>query len=343
MADYHLEKLNDDNAEKWEDFNNHSAEGSLFHSLRWKELVKKTSGIAEQYFLLFKNGEVIGLFPFIGHDIGFFRGLVPQNDPQRLPAILRDYHDPLVMNSVIRDLQKVRIDGKRISFIRFSTVHEETLNTITTHPLLPVNNEGDMILNLSELSPEKIWNSFSAKKGERKFIRRFDKDGFVLTEANSPDDLELFYKFYEENITYVKGTVQPISRFSELKSSLSDKTRITLLSKGPIFAGGMLQLLDHPRKTVHTLYLSLNRNLPANYHPPYYLWWEAINWAWENHYEKISMGVQHLDENNPRTQVKYALGARFKPMYSTMIPLTTTFTLSYKGKRFIEQLHLSRK
>jgi len=332
MADYRLERLNDKNEEKWEDFNKNSIEGSFFHSLRWTQIAEKSSDINRQYFLLYKNEEVFGIFPFIEDNIHFFRGLRIARDPKILPAILKDYSDPLAMHYVLRYLQKVTIDGKKISFIRFSTLHEKTLNSITTHPLLPSHTEGGMVLRLSEFPPEKIWNSFSAKKGERKFIRRFDKDGFVLTEANSPDDLERFYKYYEENIKHIGGRLQPFSRFSDLWNSMSDEVRITLLSKGSVFAGGMLQLMDSPRKTLHTMYLSLNRDLPTNYHPPYYLWWEAINWAWENHYEKVSLGGEHLDENNPRYRMMYDFGARFEPTYSAMIPLTKIFTVSAKWK-----------
>ena len=332
MADYRLERLNDGNEEKWEEFNKNSPEGSFFHGLKWTQIAEQSSGVKRHYFLLYKDEDVFGIFPFIEDKIHVFRGLRTARDPKILPAILKDSGDPHAMNSVIRDLQKVTIDGKKISFIRVSTLHEEMLNTITTHPRLPWKTEGGMVLNLLEFPPEKIWNTFSAKKGERKFIRRFEKDGFALTEANSPEDLALFYKYYQENISHIKGRLQPFSRFSKLWNSLSDEIRITLLSKGSVFAGGMFQLLDSHRKTVHTMYLSLNRNLPTNYHPPYYLWWEAINWAYANRYEKVSLGGEHLDENNPRYRMMYDLGARFEPTYSAMIPLTKIFTLGATWK-----------
>jgi hypothetical protein len=332
---YRLERLNEGNAEKWEDFNNDSVEGSFFHRLRWKNLIEKTSGSVNQYFLLFKDDEVFGLFPFIEHGTGFFRGLVPLDDPQRIPAILRDSGDPRAMNAVIRDLQKVTIDGKKVSFVRFSVVHKEILDTITTHPLLPVYNEGDMVLDFSESPPEQIWNTLSSNK--QKMIKRFDKDGFTITDVCSKNDLELFYRYYYENIRYVGGDPQPLSRFSTLLESMSDEIRCTILSNGSLVAGGTLEFLDVSRKIVYGTYNSLNRNLPNKYSPSYYLWWKSLNWAWENNFEKMSMGVQHLDENNPRTLVKSTLGARFEPLYSAMIPFTKSFALRYKLKRFINR------
>jgi lipid II:glycine glycyltransferase (peptidoglycan interpeptide bridge formation enzyme) len=115
--------------------------------------------------------------------------------------------------------------------------------------------------------------------------------------------------------------------------------RITLLSKNSTVAGGLLMFTYKPQKTVYFQYLSLNRTLPNTYHPTYYLFWEAINWAWNNNYEKISFGPQHLDENNPRYRIKNEFGGNFEPIYSKMIPLTNLFTLGYKGKQYLNRLH----
>ena len=334
MVDYRLERLNDRNAESWERFNDTSAEGSLFHSLKWKQLAEKGSDIKRQYFLLYKGEEVFGIFPFIEHNIHFFRGLSPADDPHRLHAILKDYSDPLAMQFVVKELQNFDGHQKKLSFIRVSASHQETLDSITSHTLIPLPDIGDMVLDLSESPPEKIWSTFSAKKGQRKFIRRFDENGFSLAEADSPDDLDIFYKYYEENINHIGGKLQPYSRFSELWNSLADDTRITLLSKESIVAGGMCMIADKLRKTVYTTYLSLNRNLPGTYHPSYYLWWEAINWAWENHFEKVSFGAQRLEEKNPRYRVKYDLGARFNPMYARLIPLTKSFAMGMRWGRW---------
>ena len=171
-------------------------------------------------------------------------------------------------------------------------------------------------------------------------IKRFDKDGFTVTEVRSQKDLELFYKYYYDNVKYIGGNPRPFSRFSNLCESMSDYIRITILSNGSLVAGGTLDFRDASRRIAYGIYNSLNRNLPNKYSPSYYLWWNSLTWAWENNFKKFSLGMQHLDENNPRTQVKYALGGRFEPLYSTMIPLTQTFTMRDKCKRFIDQLHL---
>ena len=329
MAGYRLTRLSDENAEEWEEFNEQSAEGSLFHTPRWKKILARTSEETEHYFLLFKDEDVVGLFPFVEHDIGLFKGLVPPTDPLRLPAILKDSADPGAIPSVIRAFRKLRINGKKISFVCFSTVHEESLNIIPTHPLLPWANDGDMVLKLAESPPEAIWNTLSSRK--RGLIRKFEKDEFSVVEGQSREDLEIFYTYYKANINTIGGRLHPFSYFAELCDSLAEETRVTVLSDGPIVAGGMFMLLDKPHRTLYLCYLSLNRELPNKYSPTLYLSWEAINWARENKYEKISFGAQHLDESNPRYKAKYDLGARFVPFYSWMVPLTKPCSLGMAG------------
>jgi lipid II:glycine glycyltransferase (peptidoglycan interpeptide bridge formation enzyme) len=340
MADYHLERLDGNNAVKWEEFNNNSPEGSFFHSLKWKKIIEKNSDFRTHYFLLFKNKSISGIFPFIERNIYLFTGFIPGPDPAYLNAIIQDYNDPSVMHYVINNLQTMNEKHKKLSFICFSTLHKETIDTIKNYPVFPYADEGHMMLNLREFPPEKIWDNFSAKKGQRKFIRRFDENGYSLTEIHSLEDLKLFYKYYQENINFIGGTLRTFSHFTDLWNNLSsNEMRITLLSKNSTIAGGVLMFKFKPQKTVYLHYLSLNRNLPNTYHPSYYLFWEAINWAWNNEYEKISFGAQHLDENNPRYRIKNEFGGNFEPIYSKMIPLTKLFTLGYKCKQYLNRVH----
>lgn len=338
MAEYHLERLVDENAERWEGFNTTSPEGSLFHSLKWKEIVERDPGVKSHYFLLYKDDDVIGLFPFIEEKIRFFQGVSPAQDPQRLHAVLKEPGDPLAMDHLINELRKIRIEGKRLSFASLSTLHQETLDTLSEHPLLPLDDGlGEMILTFSELPPEQIWSSLTSNR--RKKIRMFDKDGFAITEVRSRDDLEQFYRYYYDNVTYVGGSPQPFSRFSDLWNSMSDEIRITVLSQGSRIAGGLFQFKDVPRKTAHGTYLSLNRDLPNKYSPSYYLWWEALTWAQENNFEKFSFGAQHLDPDNPRFKVKHDMGGRFEPIYSKIIPLTRLFSLGSRSMNYLVRLN----
>jgi len=342
MDNYYIDRLNDNNAAKWEEFNNNSNEGTFFHSLKWKQILENTSDFRTHYFLLFKNSSVFGIFPFVEHKIHLFKGLFPfQEFSGHNHIIIRDFNDPSAIQYTIKELPKLMRIQKKISFIRFASLHKETLDNLKNYSILIHENPGNMILNLRESPPEKIWENFSAKKGQKKFIRRFDEKGYCATEINSYDDLKLFYKYYFENINFIGATPHAFSHFTDLQHNLSsDEMRITLLSKDATVAGGLLMFPYKPKKTVYFEYLSLNRNLPNTYHPTYYLWWEAINWAWNNNYEKISFGAQPSDENNPRYRIKKDFGGDFEPIYSKIIPLTRTFTTGCKCKEFVDRLHL---
>jgi len=335
-AGYRLEQLNTENASSWDQFNTSSPEGSIFHSLKWKQLAEKCSDISCQYFLLFKDDEVVGLFPFIDHTIHTFRGLIPANNPMSLHAVLKDDTDSCAMQYVLRELQKFFPNRKKLSFISVSTLHKETLDAIPGYRQFPYAGDGDMVVDLTESCPEAIWNSLSSPR--RKTIRRFDKQGYEITEVRSEDDLRIFYHYYEANIRHIGGTLQPFSHFADLRSSLSDDIRITLLSKGPLVAGGLLQLQDKPQKTVYSVYLALNRELPAKFSPTYYLDWEAITWACEHNCEKFSFGTEYLNdlnESNPRYRLKRAFGGQFKPVYTSLIPLTRLFSMGVKYTRLL--------
>jgi lipid II:glycine glycyltransferase (peptidoglycan interpeptide bridge formation enzyme) len=347
MADYYLERLNEENAKRWEEFNAASPDGSLFHSLKWKPIAERFSRTPWHHFLLYKNDAVVGLFPLIENTIHGFRGFVPASYPMSLPLILKDYSDPFALQYAIEELRGMDGDRKQISFICPATLHSETFDTITTYPLFPYpfsnspyEGEGDMVLDLSESPPETIWNAFSNKKGQRKMIRRFEENGFEITEVRSEDDLRLFYQYYEENMRHIGGNLPLFSCFTEMLKTMSDEIRITLLSKGSLVAGGAFNILDRPRRKVHGVYLSLNRALPNKYSPSYYLYWEAVNWAWENDYEKFTFGREYsndLNERNPHYRMKRDFGARFEPIFSRMIPLTKIFTLGVKYKNYQAQ------
>jgi hypothetical protein len=337
MADYHLERLDEENAKRWEEFNAASPEGSLFHSLKWKRMAELVSGTPREYFLLFKNETVVGLFPFVEHAVHGFRGFVPASDPLSLPAILKDASDPFALRHAIEELKGMGRDRKKISFICPAILHNETFDTITTYPLFPYADDGDMVLDLSKSTPETIWNAFSSRSGQRKLIRRFEENGFEITEVRSEDDLRLFYQYYEENMKYIGGDLPPFSYFTALRETMPDEIRITLLSKGSLVAGGTFDILDRPRRKVHGVYLSLNKKLPNKYSPSYYLYWKGVNWAWENDFEKFSFGMEYsrdLNEENPRYRIKRDFGAQFEPVFSRIIPLTKIFSLGVRSKKY---------
>jgi hypothetical protein len=338
MVDYYIERLNESNAVKWEEFNNNSNEGSFFHSLKWKQIIENTLDLRTQYYLLFKNNNVLGILPFVEQKIYLFNGLVPLPGTEYNYAIIRDYSDPSVFQDITKALYNE--NQRKISFISFSTIHREIIDNVQKEfPVFPYADAGFMTLDLQESPPQKIWDNFSKKGGQRKFIRRFHENGFKVTELKDRDDLKVFYRYFQENMNHL-GVKPPLfSHFTYLRNIFSsDEMRIILLSKDSTVAGGALMFTHKPQKTVYLHYLSLNRSLPTTYHPSYYLYWEGINWAWKNNFETVALGGQHKDEKNPRYIMKKNFGGIFKPIYSNMITLTKNFTMVRKSKQIYNRL-----
>ncbi len=340
MSDYHLERLDEANAERGEAFNVESTDGTLFHSMKWKRMAELRSGTPLQYFLLLRNEEVIGLFPFQNHTIYGFRGLVPASDPLSLHAVLGDRPDPFVIRQAMDEFGRIFDRRERVSFVCVASTRPELFDAISDAQLFPYpfseyQGEGEMVIDLVRTPPDAIWDSFSNKKGQRKYIRRFDENGFGITDVRSEDELRLFYTYYKENMCRIGGNHLPFSYFLELLRSMPDQVRITLLSKGSLVAGGAFNLLDLVRRRVHGVFLSLNRDLPTKYSPSYYLYWDSIRWAWENGYRQFTLGrefVHEMVENNPRYRLKRDFGAEFEPIHSRLVPMTTIFSIGARVK-----------
>jgi|GEM_PF-291084 hypothetical protein len=345
MPEYHLERLNRENAKDWADLNDTSPDGSLFHSLKWRQFAEQTSGVPNEDFILYRDDEVFGLFPLAMETIRGFSGIAPAHVPWTLRFILKDYRDPFAMQYLIDELRDECRYGKPISFFCLAATRPEVFDTIARYPRFPYpfyegEREGELVIDLKRTPPDDIWNSFTSDSAERKKVRRFEKDGFELTEARSRGDLDIFYQYYEENVNQITdGLLTPFSYFSGMWDAMSDEIKILLLVKGSTVAGGQLLLSDERRKRVYLYFLALNRSLPTCYHPTVYLNWKSIVWAWENRYEKVSFGreiTRNLHQQNPTYRIKKGFGATFEPIYSEIIPTSPMLSMGIRSRKYLD-------
>jgi len=190
-----------------------------------------------------------------------------------------------------------------------------------------------MVLDLVRSPPEAIWNSFSARSGQRTKIRQFEKRGFETSEVRSEEELCDFYRYYAETMKHLGADRLPLSFFLDLRRTLGDHVRIMMLANGPLVAGGTLTILDPERKRAHGVFLAMNRDLPNRFSPSYGIYWEEITWAWEHRYETFTFGrefVRDLTDQNPRYRLKRAFGGTFEPRHTRIVPLTCPFALGLR-------------
>jgi hypothetical protein len=345
FMDYRAVELDESNASDWEELNEKSPDGSLFHTLKWKQILEKSLGFKPCYFLIYRNNQPVGLCPFYQRRVMGFDGLMSLPDATLNPCnhiILVDRHASTVGDA----LQKCKDIAKthKLSFMAFGIKED------LAHPLLKLNMPlhqagGNMVLDLHQSPPDKIWQLFS--NNQRNKIRRFDKDGFALHDIASSGEVDAFCRFYQVNLRHIGGNPHPFRYFTELMRAYSDRSPPeilwTLLRRNEQVAGGLLALLYSAKRTMYWRYLSLNRELPNVYTPFYYVLWHAVRKAVELGYETIDFGGTPPDPSDVHYRMKARFQCRYEKKYLAILPLSRPFKMVYAAQRFVEQYDLLPK
>jgi len=324
---YSIQELSEENAGDWDEFNNRCPEGTFYHTVKWKNLLENTLNIDLKYWIIWKGQKMVGILPFMNRPLVFLKGLEPIPHSEFNNILLKDDLD-------LRDLDKVlTLFASKYSFLSLN-MDSKLLWDHMGYNHHSSENTGNMVLDLRQNPPDKIWEDFTARKGQRRFIRRFGEKGFWIREIHEQEDMKTFYRYYAENLARINGDILPLAFFQSLLEAYSqDEMRVTLLSKEDICAGGLLTFVHPASKTVYFEYLSLNRGLPNTYHPTYPLFWEGLNWAWDNGYQKVSFGRQRFDPKSARFQIKAGFGAKYVPIYSNIVLFSRTASILYRFKR----------
>lgn len=316
-----IELLSRDNAHQWDDFNVRAPNGTIFHTLKWKQVLEEIFHLKLQYYLIRSEGEVVGISPWLERSALNFRGLVSIPHAEENGIVL----DENTAGDHFGEI--VSLFARNYSFLHFNMGNSIPLNGIGfAHEAH--NDTGYMVADLRETPPEAIWAGFS--KNTRFSIRAFENDGFTIRVIDRPDALDDFYRYYTQNLTHIRGEILPLTFFQRLLELFPDQVRVTVLTRDDIFAGGSLALIDPARRKFYGTYLAINRNLPNRYTPSYQIMWESINWAWENGYEQLFFGRQRVDPKNPRFHNKSRFGARHLPIHSHLVLLSKPMLISYK-------------
>ncbi len=324
---YSIEALSESNVQQWEEFNNRSPEGTLFHSIRWKNILEDTLNLRLRYYLIFEEQKVIGICPFIERSTGVFRGLAGIPYSEFTNIILEKPFDPEHFNEILS------LFAEDNAFLHITTYDPNLMDRIQ-HDNFIIENTGNMMLDLKQRPPEAIWSTFS--RNMRYNIQIFNKKGFQIREARQHADVETFYRYYAENMAHIQGEVMPFSFFQKLQDSFpSTELRVTILANDDVTAGGSLAILDPARKVAYYEYLALNRDLPNRYTPTYPIYWDLVNWAQDSGCERLSFGRQSLEPANPRYQSKTKFGAEYAPISSRFIALSKTVSLLYRLRRML--------
>jgi hypothetical protein len=319
---YSLETLSENNVSEWEKFNRESREGSPFHGMSWKNILEDEFHAKTRYYLIRDQQKVLGICPFIERSAAYFHGLtcIPNSETNNI--LLDDSFDIERINEVLSSL------AKKYSFLQLNTSNPDLLERIT-YDTFQQAETGNMIVDLKKNPPDAIWEKLFVKD-DRYRIRLFEKEGFRMQEMKERRDLEEYYRYYVKNLTYINGEILPFSFFQRCCTVFPPgDVRIAVLKKGDQFASGTLSIPCSDNRTFYCRYLALNRDLPNRFTPSLKQYWEEINWAWENGFDKFSFGRQKWDPRNPRFKIKIKFGAQHVPIHSRIVSFSKAASLLY--------------
>ena len=341
VMDLHIERLNNDNIELWEDFNQTMDDGTFYHTTKWKRILELL-GYTPHYYLVFDGDETVAICPFFEFNIKSFKGITSLPDSDYNHLIIKD-NDPGILNFIRKEMES-EAKKNSWSFIIFNSQDKNIGDKIDASSYQNFSM-GTMTLNLEKLNPEKIWNEvFTAKKKQRTYINRFENDGFQVREVDSTEDIKILYDYYLKNIRHINGNEYAYSHFKDLYDVYTSNNIYSgLLFKDDFIAGGFLNFLDESRKTMYVRYIGINRDIPNKYHVQYYLIWESIKKANEMGFKKVDMGSNVYDQDHPGYKLKRNFGGEYQNSYSILRPTSKLFKLGHNIFRSINPVQQNEK
>jgi hypothetical protein len=330
MDDYHIEELNPNNENDWEEFNRQIDGGSFFHTLKWKNIMENSFDYKLHYYLIYLNGKVIALCPFCENAFRGFKGLmsIPNSDYRHFLINKQDYNH---LEEIVKKIIEIA-KTKNYSFVMITTLTSEVKDYLKKyHPLpFPIfSNSGNFNLDLKINPPEKIWHDIFRYK-TRNTIKKMEKDGLKIREANSLDDLKIFYKYYKINLEYKDRHPHSFTHFEKLWATYPPtEMRTTLLCQDENIHGGLLTFIYPPSKTMYCRYIAIDRDIRARYKVADYMHWECVQFASNMKFNTVCFGETPGDPNDATYKYKKSFGGNYEQIYSFILPLSFTFRIGY--------------
>jgi hypothetical protein len=344
--EYHVEELGDSNAADWDHVNEIAEDGSFCHSLKWKEVLERTFGYQARYFLVYRDHQPIALFPLYKTKIKWFSGLTTLPMSVYDHILVTDKQDPMIIEqalSKIKDLMK----REELCFANLGLT-AEMKNYFPDLSATLFTTGGNMVLNLRENSTDKIWTSLSYN--QRSKIRRFEKDGFTVHEADSTEELNTFFRYCAKHMNYVNTRRRQSSdkqwyptgfKFEhELIRVYKNEVVVAMLRRNQQIAGGALYVLFTPTRKMYGRILWSNRELPNRYNPTSALSWYGVRRASEMGFSTFCFGDTQDDPNSIHYITKAKFGAQFQRKYAVIFSRSRVFNLAYDAFRFARQHRL---
>jgi lipid II:glycine glycyltransferase (peptidoglycan interpeptide bridge formation enzyme) len=230
--------------------------------------------------------------------------------------------DTLVAKQIVlkckEKIRKERLGSVCITLLPETKNLFSNMNISSHQP--PGWSAGVMTIDLQQNNPQTIWNNFLSKDDRRK-INLPERDGWKIEEAKTEEDYKNFYTYYRANLQYLNiRNMRDFSFFTYLMKTFSpNEMLLLLLRKDETIAGGMLNFLYEPKKTMYCAYAALNRELSTRYSPFVSLMWHVVKKASAIGYDTVSFGGTPPPPD-VHYRIKAKFGCRFEPQYEVSFP-----------------------
>jgi hypothetical protein len=334
MTEYHVEQLDRSNLDDWERLNEKSQDGGFYHTMQWKKVLERSFGGDSMYLIAYEGSEPVALCPLFKHSRKGLKALGPPPATDSGNIVVEGAEKNDLMRAIIKTTASLAREN-RCAYLILKSIKLEAFETLRDACMEKYRNtfpypvDGELVLDLEQFPPSKIWDDvFNSRDSQRKYIRRFEKAGFQFREANSTKDLDTFYQYYSANLEHIG--VKPFDRehFDILHDECRHQDiRVNLLEREGEVAGGILALLHPQTGNMYLRYMALNRKIQSTYHPPFAMYWEAINYAFEQGYRKVHFGTNTKDDKDISYHIKKGFGCHYVDHYADLVPLNRVYAM----------------
>ncbi|WP_222917133.1 GNAT family N-acetyltransferase [Natrinema sp. SYSU A 869] len=306
-----VDSIRDVGKAEWNGIVERSSRGSVFHRYEWLNAIETGLGYTPRHLEVTKDGNTIGGMPNFVVEIE----KTPFN---RLSSLYPGFGGPLLPTDTTESLERVskaipklcrgrtivhQIRGLDMSYLRYN-------DTLQSNGYQPYRRECRFLLDLTKGRDEILADMSRTRR--RGIEHGQDVDYEIVEEEITRENLQRFYSTYERVMDRVGGEVYPFSFFEALQT-MDDRLLLLTIRIDGEYAGGMLELLDEERDSIHGFFAAVPREYFDD-HASELLYDHVFQWGIDHGYETYDFGSTNTDFEDGVFRFKEGFGGRAVPI-----------------------------
>lgn len=272
----------------WDDLVATMPQASLYHTRAWLDLLTHVYGVTWQPLGIWRQGELIGLFPLLTRQLGPFSLAgsplmqVIGSTPQLGPAV-----DALYLPAVLAALDQVLFDGQ-IDHIEMALPFHMADVTPARRLGYQIETEQTVVIPLAGRTTAQLWRGLAS--AARRAVHKAEASGLTVVEAQTNSGLDTYYQMCEEvyrtagrpphlSATFYQAAWQALAAQGKLKLWF-------VMHHQAIVAGAIF--LIHRDTAIYLSGASYDQWLPLR--PNNLVQWQFMCWALEHNYRSYDLG-----------------------------------------------------